>query len=316
MEPLPRISIVTPSFNQSKYIAGNIESLLAQKYPHVEHIVVDGGSTDGTLEILGRYPHLRLVVEPDRGWAGGANKGFGLATGHIWGLLDSNEALLPEALHRVAREIDPSRDRHVIMGRCRLVDDHGRFTGIEHPSRFESHRRVLQIWKGHAIPRPALFWTPDVWRRCGRMDDSLKPGWTDYDLLCRFSREYPFHFVDHVLATYRLASESTSERWTERTRLEEGISISHRYWGSPLTLMRWRLGLSLAWYRFNRVGRARRWLREAEDCGKHGRFVRAALRAVAGVVVAPEVVFYVAIFPPIRDCAAELWKRHLERLSR
>jgi glycosyltransferase involved in cell wall biosynthesis len=93
MESLPRITIVTPSFNQSGYIAETVESTLAQGYPDLEHIVMDGASTDGTLEILKRYPHLKVISEPDRGQAHAINKGFQLATGDIWGFLNSDDTL-------------------------------------------------------------------------------------------------------------------------------------------------------------------------------------------------------------------------------
>jgi glycosyltransferase involved in cell wall biosynthesis len=315
MERRPRISIVTPSFNQAKYIAATIGSVMRQDYPNLEHIVIDGGSTDGTLEILAAYPHLKLVSEPDRGHADAVNKGFQLATGDIWGFLNSDDTLLPGALLRVAREIDPGQGRHVVMGRCRFVDEQGRFSGIEHPSHFESHRRVLEVWKGHTIPQPAVFWTREVWRTCGPMDDDLKSAWIDYDLFCRFSQRYRFHFVDQVLATYRLHSESKTQRWTEADRLEDSIRLSRRYWGSPLTPMRWRLALSLALFRLNRVGRARQNLRQKEERWRSGQVVPAATHALAGVVLAPEVAFYVGVYPVLRDRATGVWKKILNHLA-
>ena len=101
MAKQPRISIVTPSFNQGRYIASTIESVLAQEYPNVEHIVVDGSSTDGTVEILKQYPHLKTFSEPDRGQGEAINKGFRLATGEIWGFLNSDDT--SEDLARVPR---------------------------------------------------------------------------------------------------------------------------------------------------------------------------------------------------------------------
>jgi len=114
----------------------------------VEHIVVDGGSTDGTLEILARYPHLKGHLRAGSGSRGRDQQRLALATGDIWGFLNSDDTLAPGALRRVGHEIDPSSGKHVVMGRCRFIDQHGRFTGVEHPSHFQSHRRVLEVWKG------------------------------------------------------------------------------------------------------------------------------------------------------------------------
>src|SRR5207302_1409290 len=91
MPTLPRISVVTPSFNQGRFVARTIESVQAQQYPNLEHIVVDGMSTDDTPAILARYPHLRVLREPDCGQADAINKGFGLATGDIYCFLNSDD---------------------------------------------------------------------------------------------------------------------------------------------------------------------------------------------------------------------------------
>src|SRR5437868_15173719 len=112
MATLPRISVVTPSYNQGRFIAQTIDSVLAQGYPNLEHIVVDGMSTDETPAVLARYPHLRVVREPDSGQGEAINKGFRLATGDIFCFLNSDDTFLPGALQRVAKEIDPSRGRH------------------------------------------------------------------------------------------------------------------------------------------------------------------------------------------------------------
>ncbi len=92
------VSIVTPSFNQAAFLKETIRSVLDQDYPHIEHIVVDGASTDGTLAILGRYPHLRWLSEPDGGQADALNKGFLLANGAILGWLNSDDLYLPGAV--------------------------------------------------------------------------------------------------------------------------------------------------------------------------------------------------------------------------
>ena len=306
----PRISLVTPSFNQEKYIAETVESVMTQGYPYLEHIVIDGGSTDGTLKILKQYPHLKIISEPDHGQAEAINKGFRLATGEIWGFLNSDDSLLPGALYRIAKEIDPKQGRHIVMGRCRFIDEHGHFIGIEHPSYFESHRRVLAIWKGHTIPQPAVFWTAKVWRDCGPMDEGLQFA-LDYDLFCRFSQKYRFHFIDQILATYRLHSGSKTEQQNETERLEGAARISRRYWGSLLSLMYWQLAFSLAWYRFNRVGRARSLLLQAKEAWGKGDVMRAFACAVVGQILAPEVVFYVTLYPPLKGVSKGILRRIL-----
>jgi len=149
---MPRISLITSSFNQGRFIARTIESVLAQDYPDVEHIVVDGMSTDSTADVLARFRHLTVIREPDRGQADAINKGFRAATGQIFGFLNSDDTLEPGALRSVADAIDPAAGRHIVMGRCRFIDEEDRFIGVEHPSAFESHRRVLEIWKGHCLP--------------------------------------------------------------------------------------------------------------------------------------------------------------------
>jgi glycosyltransferase involved in cell wall biosynthesis len=97
-ERLPLVSIVTPSLSQGEFIEEAILSVLEQDYPRIEHIVVDGGSTDGTLDVLHRYQHLRWVSEPDGGQADALNKGFGMAHGEIYGWLNSDDLYLPGAI--------------------------------------------------------------------------------------------------------------------------------------------------------------------------------------------------------------------------
>ena len=170
MATLPRVSVVTCSYNQGRFLGRTVESVRAQGYPDVEHIVVDGMSTDETPRVLAGYRHLRVIREPDRGQADAINKGFRAATGDILCFLNSDDTLEPGALARVARELDPARDRQVVVGRCRYIDEQDQPTGVEHPCVYVGHRRLLEIWKGHAIPQPATFWTRAVWERCGPLD--------------------------------------------------------------------------------------------------------------------------------------------------
>jgi glycosyltransferase involved in cell wall biosynthesis len=295
-----RISIVTPSYNQARYLRETIESVLAQRYANVEHIVVDAMSSDGTSLILASYPHLTVIRESDRGQADAINKGFRIATGDVFAYLNSDDTLLPGALERVASEIDPARGRHVVMGRCRFVDEGGRFCGVEHPSAFRSHVHALQIWKGHSIPQPAVFFTRDAWEQSGPMDvrEHLV---LDYDLFCRMSRHYTFHFVDQVLATYRLHDLSKTRGVDNERRLEEAVRVSKRYWGPWYRPMRWHLEASFLVHRFDRRRRAVRWLRRAREEWHQRGFRFALAPAIAGTVVGPDVFLDTVLMPTLRS---------------
>jgi glycosyltransferase involved in cell wall biosynthesis len=281
---LPRISVVTCSYNQGKFIGRTIDSVLAQNYPNLEHIVVDGMSADDTPAVLARYPHLRVVREPDSGQAEAVNKGFRLATGDVFCFLNSDDTFLPSALHRVACEIDPAAGRHVVMGRCPYIDEDDRPTGLEHPSAFSGHERVLKAWHYHCIPQPATFWTRAVWERCGPLDPDEQLV-LDYDLMCRISRRYHFHFIDRALACYRLhAASKTCESGADRVT-DAATRVSRRYWGPAWKPRYWRLLGSLVRRRWR--GRAAVWLCRADQA--RGRLRRAAYQMRAALL-APDLV--------------------------
>jgi len=312
MKGQPRISVVTCSYNQGEFIKDTIESVLAQDYPNLEHIVVDGMSTDQTAEILEHYGHLRVIREPDNGQADAINKGFRIATGDIYCFLNSDDTLMAGALHRVAREIDPACGRHLVMGRCRFIDGSGNNIGIEHPRHFESFLRLLKVWKGYTIPQPAVFWTSDVWRVAGPLKESMV---LDYDLFCRFAQRYEFHVIDQILANYRLQPSAKTAQLTDKDRLDQCIAVSRRYWGSPLSLRYWRLAASLWWFRLDRLGRARRLLARSSEAWRNRQYLQVVISAAAAGLLAPEVVFYVTFYPHIRRLAGGTVMRLLTRIS-
>jgi glycosyltransferase involved in cell wall biosynthesis len=290
-----RISIVTPSFNQGRYLGRTIESVLAQGYPDLEHIVVDGMSHDETPQVLARSPHLRVIREPDRGQADAINKGFRLATGDVLAFLNSDDLLAPGALHRVVREIDPERGRHVVMGRCRFIDEDDRPTGLEHPSQFVSHRRV---WQGYTLPQPAIFWTRQVWQRCGPLDPDERLV-LDYDLFCRFSRHYRFHAIDQVLACYRLHAASKTCRSSSQDVLKESLRVSRKYWGPWYRPQFWQVLASYLKFRLARRRRAMGLLREARDAWAAGRWLGPLVKTAACLAFAPDVAAHVVLLPQL-----------------
>lgn len=298
----PRITIVTPSFNQGQYIQATIESVLSQGYPNLEYIVMDGKSRDNTLDILKKYDGvagMRIISETDQGHADAVNKGFRLASGEIWGFLNSDDTLAPGALACVAEEIDSARGRSIVMGRCRFMDQAGHELGVEHPCQFESHRRVLEIWKGHMIPQPSTFWTPQVWKQCGEMDNSAKP-WIDYDLFCRFSKQFDFKRIDQVLANYRLHSESSTGSTSEEQRLDAAIRISQKYWGPRWKPFYWSLASSLELHRLHLAQKASGWIGKAREEEASGRKARQALLLLAAGLVNPKLALSGYFYPAMK----------------
>jgi len=232
------ISIITPSYNQGKYIEENILSVMAQNYPDFEHIIVDGCSTDETSQVLGRYPHLTVICESDKGQADAVNKGLSIAKGNIIGWLNSDDTYYPGVFESVARVIDPQRGIFIAMGRCAYIDATGRPTGREHPSEFRSHHRVVQIWKDYTIPQPAVFFHKEVYARCGGLDESLYFA-LDYDLFLRYTSFFDIHPVDELWATYRIHTTSKTTEISQGDLLQKSLSVSRRYWGSPASSSYW-----------------------------------------------------------------------------
>lgn len=126
----PLLSIVTPCFNRREFVAEAIESVISQDYPYVEHVVVDGGSTDGTLEVLSRYPHLRVISEPDQGVYDALNKGLRMARGEVVGLLNTDDLYQVPGLSEMVDELDRHPEWSAVSGAADIfeVDPHGRKT--------------------------------------------------------------------------------------------------------------------------------------------------------------------------------------------
>ncbi|MCD4672777.1 MAG: glycosyltransferase, partial [Anaerolineaceae bacterium] len=162
MKPLPRISIITPSFNQADFIETTILSVLGQEYPHLEYIVVDGGSTDGTLDILRKYEtQLTWSSEEDRGQAHAINKGLARAGGEVVAFLNSDDVYAPGALLATGEYFAAHPGAWWLTGKCAIVDDQGceirkLITAYKHFwLQFRSYG-VLQIM--NYISQPATFW--------------------------------------------------------------------------------------------------------------------------------------------------------------
>jgi glycosyltransferase involved in cell wall biosynthesis len=197
----PRISIVTPSFNQARFIERTLHSVLSQDYANVEYIVVDGGSTDGSVDIIARHAD-RLAhweSQPDRGQSHAINKGFARATGEILGWLNSDDWLEPGALSRVAAEATRFPEAGAFVGEGRVVDLAGNVCLHKKPGElsFEAFCRWLD---GDFFMQPACFFRRAAWEAGGPLDENLHMS-LDLDLWLKMVRRVPFRAVDQWLAT-------------------------------------------------------------------------------------------------------------------
>jgi glycosyltransferase involved in cell wall biosynthesis len=205
--PWPRLSIVTPSFNQGVFVEAAIRSVLLQGYPRVELVVVDGGSTDGSVATIEKYgPWLtRWASEKDHGPAHALNKGFRLTNGEILGFLNADDYLLPGSLARVAREfrLRPSAD--VISGHGYHARPSGEigipiFSDRWDPQRFAYGACVLV--------QQATFFKQRVFEETPGFNESLRTSW-DMELWAELAAAGArFHLLDEFLAVFRLHQDS------------------------------------------------------------------------------------------------------------
>lgn len=231
MPPL-KISVVTPSLNQSAFLEENILSVLAQNDPVFEHIVIDAASTDHTVEILKRYPHLRWVSEPDSGQAAALNKGFRMASGEIIGWLNADDCYCPGSFERV-RELFRNDETMVVYGDGREINQHGEAIGKIIP-RGISAREFICYWRWkYSYCQPSFFFRRTALERIGYLDESLQYV-MDHDVLIRFILLYPFVYVPQCFSSFRIHPESKtfkSLRFMIPSSLWELHRVSHRYWG-------------------------------------------------------------------------------------
>ncbi len=196
----PLLSIIVPTLNQSRFIAQTLDSIIAQRWPRTEIIVVDGGSTDGTHEVVRSFGNeiAHFISEPDRGQADAINKGFRLATGDLLAWLNSDDFYLPGTVEKIAPLLGDGSELRLAYGGTRaLADATGSMTDWPAPpfSREDLQTRAL-------IYQPSAFWTRVLWERTGELD--VAQHFTlDWDWFLRASAHCDFQRIEQPLSVYR-----------------------------------------------------------------------------------------------------------------
>ena len=232
MSTIPLVSIVTPSLNQGRFIQATIESVLQQSYPRIEYIVIDGGSTDGTVEILKSYgDEFHWICESDYGQADAINKGMDLATGTIAGWLNSDDILLPGAIDRVIDCFRNNSQLGMIYGKSHFIDETGKVVG-RYPTEAFDFRRLAAF---NFIPQPSTFFIRDGFLQVGSLNPNLRYAF-DLDLWLRLSTKFITNYLPAYLSGFRL--HDTSKTVSPSHSLgnqKEGLDIALTYFNwAPL----------------------------------------------------------------------------------
>jgi glycosyltransferase involved in cell wall biosynthesis len=225
-----KFGIVTPSYNQAAYIERTIESVLAQRGDfELDYLVVDGGSTDGTLAILQRYAgRVRFVSERDRGQSDALNKGFRRVGGDVLAWINSDDAYLPGALQAAATALRETGARWC-FGDCRIVDESDREIRrfvARYKARLARGYSLARLLSSNFVAQPATFFERRLYEQAGPIDESLHYA-MDYDLWLRFARFAAPAYVPRCLASFRVYRESkTGGGYRQGAR--EALEIARR----------------------------------------------------------------------------------------
>jgi glycosyltransferase involved in cell wall biosynthesis len=205
--------------------------------------VVDGGSTDSTLDVLGKYPHLRWVSEPDRGQSDAINKGIRMSGGDVVAYLNSDDVYRPGAFRAVAEAFASNPENGVVVGDCDLIDAHSRVEGLFR-ARLRRREDLLRYWEwgtGFCIPQPAVFVRRELFERAGGFREHLHLA-MDYDMWLRLAACTGFTVVSKTVAAFRVTPDTKTRRQRYAMTLEGserfglGVEAHRQIAGHLLTL--------------------------------------------------------------------------------
>lgn len=229
----PLISIVTPSYNQAFFLEEAIYSVLSQNYANLEYIIIDGGSTDGSQEIIQKYNNQLTdwVSEPDLGQTDAINKGFARAHGDIFAWLNSDDRYQPGAFGEAVAFLKDNPQVGMVYGDANLIDETGNVLA-KFPAAQTDYRRLR---RGYVhIPQQSAFFRADLWRKVGPLDPSFYFA-MDYDLWVRLAKCAPLVYHPRLWADFRLhgsgkTSISDDRCWPEMLRVHFREGGSHFSW--------------------------------------------------------------------------------------
>ncbi|MHC1740449.1 MAG: glycosyltransferase family 2 protein [Anaerolineaceae bacterium] len=247
------VSIITPSFNQGKYLAETMGSVLRQDYSHLEYIVIDGASTDNSVEILRSFEKELAYwrSEPDKGQTEAINKGFAQAKGQIFAWINSDDTYNPGAVSQAVQYLHDHPDVGVVYSDLNFIDEDSRVIG-KFPA---AQTDLARLRRGYVhVPQPAAFFRAELWKQVGPLDDSFFFA-MDYDLWVRLAKISKLQYLPgKVWANFRLHAgaktvDADARCWPEMLRVHyrDGGSVFSaivaKYYLRKIAapLLRWRL---------------------------------------------------------------------------
>jgi glycosyltransferase involved in cell wall biosynthesis len=234
MTDQPLVTIITPSFNQARYLEATIQSVLSQDYPRIEYMIVDGGSSDGSAEIIKKHESQLAwwVSEKDKGQTDGINKGFARAKGDVLAWINSDDTYEPGAVSAAVKYLHEHPEVGMVYGDCNFIDEDGHVIGKFGSA--QTNYRLLRQGYAH-IPQQTMFFRADLWKQVGPLDPSFYFA-MDYDLWTRISALTEIKYVPQTWANFRLHTSGKTMAADDRC-WPEMIRVHYRDGGSFFSII-------------------------------------------------------------------------------
>lgn len=230
----PLVTIITPSFNQARFLEATVQSVLSQDYPRIEYKIVDGGSNDGSVDIIKKYASRLAwwVSEKDKGQTDAINKGFAHAKGEVLAWINSDDTYEPGAVSAAVKYLQEHPEVGMVYGDCNFINEDGRVIG-----RFgsaQTNYRLLRQGYAH-IPQQTMFFCADLWKQVGPLDPTFYFA-MDYDLWTRIAARTEIKYVPQTWANFRLHTSGKTIAADDRC-WPEMIRVHYRDGGSFFSII-------------------------------------------------------------------------------
>ena len=229
-----KVSIITPSYNQANFIERTIQSILTQSHDDIEYIIMDGGSTDGTVEILKKYSD-RIIwrSEKDKGQSNGINKGLKIATGDVIAYLNSDDTYEPDAIKRVVNFFQKNPDKKWVYGKCKIINENDR----EIRKSITAYKNILlkkysysKLLSENFISQPATFWRRELFSEIGYFNED-EHFCMDYEYWLRIGKKYSAGVINRYLANFRYYINSKSGG-VNKKQFQDELRIAKKFGGN------------------------------------------------------------------------------------